>query len=202
VLEAAGLAVARGRLAASTNEAVRAAQETGYPVALKAISPAVTHRAAAGLLALNLDSADAVERADRALRERAAKLGVTLDGIWVQHMFAGDRELLITAFRDREFGVVVGCGIGGGMTEIIDDAVFARAPIEEDAAYDLLGYLRTLRRLPAYLSERQRRLAAGYLARFSGLAATAPWERFTLEVNPLKLAQDGLAAVDGLLLVE
>jgi acetyltransferase len=202
ILEAAGLAVARGRLAATTEEAIRAAKEVGFPVALKAISAAVTHRAAVGLVALGLDTEDAIARRERALRERAAELGIVLDGIWVQHMFAGDRELLITAFRDREFGVVAGCGVGGGMTEVIDDAVFARAPLDDAAAYDLLGYLRTLRRLPGFLPDGQRRLAAGYLARFSALAATAPWERFTLEVNPLKLGQGGLAAVDGLLLIE
>lgn len=202
ILEAAGLTVAPGRLAATTDEAVRAAKEVGFPVALKAISAAITHRAAAGLVALNLDTADAVARNDRALRERAAALGAALDGLWVQHMFTGDRELLVTALRDREFGVMVGCGMGGGMTEVIDDAVFARAPLDEDGAYDLLGYLRTLRRLPGFLPDTQRRLAAGYLARFSALAATAPWERFTLEVNPLKLGRDAVAAVDGLLVIE
>ena len=202
ILEAAGLAVARGRLAATTEEAVRAATEIGFPVALKGISPAVTHRAAMGLVALNMDTSDAVARNDRALRERAAVLGAALDGVWVQHMFGGDRELLVTAFRDREFGVVAGCGMGGGMTEVIDDAVFARAPLDDDGAYDLLGYLRTVRRLPGFLPDAQRRLAAGYLARFSALAATAPWERFTLEVNPLKLGRDAVAAVDGLLLIE
>ena len=49
---------------------------------------------------------------------------------------------------------------------------------------------------------RQRELAADFVARFSSLAASAPWQRFTLEVNPLKLGADAAAAVDGLLLLE
>ncbi|MCC6535773.1 MAG: acetate--CoA ligase family protein [Burkholderiales bacterium] len=202
ILEAAGLPVAPGRLAASTGEAVGAAEALGFPVAIKAISAAVTHRAEAGLVALNLGDAQAVAAADRALRSRAAELGVTLEGIWVQRMFAGDRELLVTAFRDREFGVMVGCGMGGGMTELIDDVALARAPIAPDGALDLLARLRTLRRLPALLSERQRTQAAAFVARFSALAASAPWQQFTLEVNPLKLGRDGVAAVDGLLIIE
>ncbi len=117
-------------------------------------------------------------------------------------MFAGERELLVTALRDTEFGVMVGCGIGGGMTEVIDDAVFARAPLDATGAMNLLLRLATLRRLPEYLSRRQRELAADFVARFSALAATAPWQRFTLEINPLKLGQDAVAAVDGLLLLE
>jgi hypothetical protein len=169
---------------------------------MKGISPAITHRAAAGLLALNVENADAVARTDRLLRERARAQGVALDGLWVQHMFSGGAELLVSAFRDREFGVLVGCGMGGNLTEIIDDAVFARAPLAAEGAYDLLARLRTLRRRPGLIAEGQRNLAAGFIARFSALAATAPWERFTLEVNPLKLGADDLAAVDGLLIIE
>ena len=201
LLVAAGLPVAPGR-SASYAEAARIAQDVGFPVAMKGLSPAVTHRAAAGLVALDVDSAAEAGAVARRFEERASALGVTLDGIWVQHMFEGDRELLVTAFRDREFGVIVGCGIGGGATELVDDVAFARAPIDTDGAFDLVGELRTLRRMPAYLTQRQRELAADFLARFSQLAASAPFERFTLEVNPLKLGADACAAVDGLLIVE
>jgi hypothetical protein len=67
---------------------------------------------------------------------------------------------------------------------------------------DLLKRLATLKRLPAFLSDRQLALSADFIARFSALAATAPWPRFTFEVNPLKLGNDAVAAVDGLLLIE
>ena len=149
-----------------------------------------------------MDTADAVARIDRSFRERAAGLGIALEGVWVQHMFPGARELLVTAFRDQEFGVMVGCGMGGEMTEIVGDVVFARAPIDAEGARDLLMQLRTLRRLPDLLSVHQQERAALFIARFSALAATAPWQRFTFEVNPLKLGEQGVAAVDGLLIIE
>ena len=202
ILEAAGLPVAKGRLATSTEAAIRAADEVGFPVVLKAISPDITHRATAGLVALNLETADAVARMEQRFRARAVELGVGLDGVWVQHMVAGGTELLVTAFRDREFGVMVGCGMGGGMTEIIDDVVFARAPIDADGAVDLIGQLRTLNRLPHLLSDVQRAQGADFLARFSALVASVPWPSFTFEVNPIKLSATGPIAVDGLLLTE
>jgi acyl-CoA synthetase (NDP forming) len=202
ILERAGLPVAKGRLARTTEEAVRAANEVGYPVAVKAISAAITHRAAAGLVKLNVEDAEAVAKADRALRERAVERGAVLDGIWVQRMISATLELLVTAFRDPQFGVMVGCGIGGGMTEIIDDVVFARAPIDDDGAFDLLGRLRTIERLPELLPDTDRRRAADFLARFSALVATAPWDTFTFEVNPVKLGTDEIAAVDALLLID
>ena len=103
----------RGRLARTTEEAVRAAAEVGYPGRAQGDLAAITHRAAAGLVKLGLEDDAGVEKADRAFRARAAELGVTLDGIWVQHMVAGNLELLVTAFRDPQFGVMVGCGMGG-----------------------------------------------------------------------------------------
>ena len=202
ILEAAGLPVAEGRLASTTAEAVTAAEEVGFPVAIKGISPAITHRAAAGLVALNVDTSEAVEKTDRAFLARAAERGVTLEGTWVQHMFSGHHELLVTALRDQEFGVMVGCGMGGGMTEVIDDVVFARAPITADGAFDLLSRLRTIRRLPELICAQQKHQAADFIARFSALVASAPWQRFTFEINPLKLGANDLAAVDGLLIIE
>ena len=169
---------------------------------MKAISPAIMHRAAAGLVALDVATREAAAETFRAFQDRAAQLDVAFDGVWVQHMFQGTLELLVTAFRDKEFGVIVGCGMGGGMTEIIDDVVFSRSPLDRDGAYDLLQRLRTLRRLPSLLTDAQAGLAAEFIAGFSALAATVPWPGFTLEVNPLKLGRDTVAAVDGLLIVE
>lgn len=202
ILEDAGLPVARGRIAASADEAVRVAREVGYPVAIKGISPAITHRAAAGLVALNIDSDEAVRATEQLFRERAAARGVTLDGVWVQHMFAGSQELLVTALRDAEFGVMIGVGIGGGMTEIVDDVVFARGPLDVDGAYDLIGTIRTLQRFPQWLADAQRQQAAAFVARFSALVASAPWRNFTFEINPLKIGAQSVAAVDGLLLID
>jgi acetate---CoA ligase (ADP-forming) len=196
------LPVAKGRIATSADDAVRAAQEVGFPVAAKGISPAITHRAAAGLVALNLADADDVRATFARFGERAGARGVSLDGVWVQHMFAGNAELLVTAFRDREFGVMVGVGIGGGMTEIVDDVTFTRAPIDAEGAFDLIGQLRTVRRLPEFIGETPRRRAAEFVARFSALVAAAPFDSFTFEVNPLKVGEREVAAVDALLIIE
>ncbi len=202
ILEAAGLAVARARHAKRIGDAAGIARDIGFPVAMKALSPAITHRAAVGLVALDVRTPEDAREVEARFHARAQAMGVTLDGVWVQHMFEGNRELLVTAIRDREFGVMVGVGIGGGATEIVDDVAFARAPIDRDGAHDLIGELRTLARTPSYLTPRQHDLAADFLARFSSLAASAPWPRFTLEINPLKLGTDAAAAVDGLLVID
>jgi len=202
ILAAAGLPVAAGRFVRSPEEAVRAAGSVGYPVALKGISSAVTHRAAAGLLALHLASDEAVRGACAALTGQATRRGVALDGVYVQHMMPGGLELLVSAFRDEQFGVMVACGAGGNLTEVLDDVTLERAPVDEELALHMLRHLRSMRHLQRLDGTVDPRAAAEFVARFSKLAATAPWRRFVLEVNPIKWNSDGVVAVDGLLLVE
>jgi acetyltransferase len=201
ILAAAGLKVAPGRLAATSAEAVAAA--AGWlPVALKGISAAVTHRAAAGLLALDLRSAEEVAAADRLLRDRAAAAGIALEGLYVQAMVKGGAEILVAAFRDPIFGPIVSVGAGGSMTEAIDDVALARAPLDAAGAAALLARLRMMAGAAKLSPGAEIAALAGFVARFSQLAAAVPWRRFVLEVNPVKWSRDGVTAVDGLLLIE
>jgi acetate---CoA ligase (ADP-forming) len=190
ILKAAGLPVAAGDLATDEASAVRVAESIGLPVVLKGISTQVTHRAKAGLVALDLRSAVEVRDAFRRLTTSAS-----LQGIYVQKMHKGGAELLVSAFRDPSFGTMVSCGSGGVLTELIDDVVTERAPVSEALATYMLERLRITRELPA---DR----AAAFIARFSALASTAPWEKFVLEINPVLWTREAAIAVDGLLIIE
>ncbi len=201
ILQAAGLSVAAGRVATSEEDAVRAAEAVGLPVALKGLSPAVTHRAAAGLLAVDLRAPEEVRAGYRKLVARARELKVALEGIYVQHLVPGGLELLVSAFRDPLFGTMLTCGAGGNLTELLDDVVVERAPVDETLARHLLGHLRIVREARPDPG-RDPVGAARFIAEFSRLAATAPWRRFVLEVNPIKWSREGAVAVDGLLIVE
>lgn len=202
ILAEAGLTVAAGQVAGSAEEAVRAAKDVGLPVALKGVSSTVTHRAAAGLLAVDLRTQQEVRAAYRRLMGRAAELHTKLDGIYVQHMVSGGMELLVSAFRDPFFGPMLTCGAGGNLTELIDDVVIERAPVDDDLAVHMLEQLRVVRRARQADQELDLRLPARFISSFSKLAATAPWSRFILEVNPIKCSRDSVVAVDGLLIIE
>lgn len=197
ILALAGLPVAKGQLARSEAEAMRSAREVGFPVVMKGISAQVTHRAAAGLLALGLNTEAEVEAAWRRLQAQADTLPAVLDGILVQHMMQEGVELLVSAFRDPAFGVMLSLGAGGTLTELLDDVVLVPAPIGSAATTRALRRLRIMRKAgalsPALLD---------FISRFSAIAATAPWRRFVLEVNPVKWTADHALAVDGLLIIE
>src|SRR5262249_8169198 len=145
------------------------------------ISAAVTHRAQAGLLAVDLRNGQEVRDAHHRLTTRAKELGVTLDGLYVQHMEGGRLELLVSALRDPIFGVILTCGAGGNFTEMIDDVVLERAPVDETLALDMLERLRIVNRSKQEKSALLK--AADFIARFSRIAAAAPWKRFVIEIN-------------------
>jgi hypothetical protein len=123
---------------------------------------------------------------------------VALDGLYVQRMQRGGLEVLVSAFRDPVFGPVVSVGAGGALTEALDDVALARAPLDAAGVAALLGRLRLMKRA----SGRPVAPLADFVARFSQLAASAPWRRFVFEVNPVAWSADGVVALDGLLVIE
>ena len=206
MLSALGLRTAVGRLITTESQLTEIAKDVGYPVAMKGISAAVTHRAKAGLIALDVrNHAEAVTAYGR-LADRGRQSGIRLEGVYVQHMESGRLELLVSAFRDPVFGVMIACGGGGNLTEVIDDVVLARAPLSQDTAVALLQSVRTVKRTLGSVDDSDFTAMAEFLTKFSDVAACAPWQRFVLEINPVKWdpdkAGDGVTAVDGLLLID
>jgi acetate---CoA ligase (ADP-forming) len=201
ILQAAGLDVATSALVTSASEAVRTAAAIGWPVVMKVISAEVTHRAKAGLVAIDLRSEGDVRAAFDRLAARIRVLSVQMEGVYVQKMLPRGHELLVTAFRDPVFGTMVTCGSGGVFTEIIDDVVTERAPVGIDLATHMLDRLRLRRHAADSQGTLPADAAARFIARFSELAVTAPWQRFIFEVNPVLWTRREAVAVDGLLLI-
>jgi len=200
LLEAAGIAVAPHERVQSRDEALAAANRIGYPVVLKVAATGVAHKAAAGLVRLDLRSRAEVARAYDALAAAPLPAGARGSGMLVQAMVIGGTELLLGARVDPQFGPVVTVGLGGILTEALRDVQLAPAPVTPERARALLDGLRAaaaLRDLAA-----RSRLDLGAVAqtvsRFSLLAARlAPWVT-SLEINPLMATARGCVAVDAL----
>ena len=112
-------------------------------------------------------------------------------------MMRDGAELLVSAFRDPDFGVMLSLGAGGTLSELLDDVVLLPAPTGPAAVVHALRRLRVMRRAGDRLDA-----LVDFAARFSALAAAAPWRRFVLEVNPVKWTADAARAIDGLLIIE
>ena len=146
ILAAYGLPVTREILVTTRAEVAPAAVAIGYPVALKASSPEIPHKTEQGLVRLALgDEAAALEAYDAI----AAGLDGRPGGVLVQEMVAGSRELALGLVRDPTFGPCVMFGLGGILTEVLDDAAFRRAPLDLEDARDMMEEVRGRRILEA-----------------------------------------------------
>ncbi|MBP1632050.1 MAG: acetyl-CoA synthetase [Acidobacteria bacterium] len=152
VLAAYGLPVTREVLVTTREQAAAAAAQIGYPVVLKASSPAIPHKTERGLVRLGLPDATAALAAYDAI---AAALQGLPGGVLVQEMVPGPRELALGLVRDPTFGPCVMFGLGGILTEALGDVTFRRAPLAPEDARDMMedirgrGLLQAVRGLPA-----------------------------------------------------
>ncbi|MGA0033257.1 MAG: acetate--CoA ligase family protein, partial [Burkholderiales bacterium] len=123
LLAQCGVATAKAALATSADEAVRAAETLGYPVALKIESSDILHKTEAKGVALNLADAPAVRSAHATLLANAKAYDpkARITGVLVQAMAQGDVELVIGLKRDPAFGPVVMVGLGGVLIEVFRD---------------------------------------------------------------------------------
>ncbi len=200
-LAAAGLPAPKGALAADPAEAAHHAAEIGFPVALKIVSPAASHKTEIGGVALGLADGEAVVRAARniAARLEQAAPGAPLDGFLVQQMVAG-LEILVGVREDPQFGPFIVAGLGGVAVEVLGDLAFRLLPIDEHEARAMLSSLRSAALLEAFRGRPARDVDALVRAMvgLSELFLAADRRYSDLEINPLMVLArgEGVRAVD------
>lgn len=164
----------------------------GYPVVLKAMG--LLHKSDAGGVVLGLRDEAAVVAAYRDLVARLSPPAVTVEAM--ADLSTGV-EVIVGVQEDARFGPVVMVGLGGVLTEVLDDVAFALAPVSEATAERLLRSLHAsalfdgVRGKPAVDLHALARLVAGV----ASVAASHP-EIAELEVNPVLVGPDGVVALD------
>jgi acetyltransferase len=201
VLAAYGIPQVRTRSVASADEAAQAAADIGYPVALKIISPQITHKSDVGGVALNLANAvelqQAVQAMARCLHERAPQAQLT--GYTVQEMVVRPKahEVIIGAAVDAVFGPVILFGQGGVAVEVVADRAVALPPLNQMLAAELVSRTRVARLLAGYRDRPPANLAALHLAlvKVSQLMVDVA-EIVEIDINPLLADDSGVIALD------
>lgn len=139
-----GIPVVEGAPVRSADEAVEVAGRLGYPVVMKGLSPEIQHKSDAGLVLLDIADDAGARSGFETLVRRAP---VTLEGVLVEQMIPGGREFVVGMSRDHQFGPVVMFGLGGVLTEALQDVVFGVAPLDEREASELLDEISSVRLL-------------------------------------------------------
>jgi succinyl-CoA synthetase beta subunit len=195
-----GIPVTREKLSHSVDEAVSAAADLGFPAVLKACSPELMHKSERGCIELNLRS----ERDVREAYERIIRsVDLELEGVLVQEMVLGQRELVIGLTRDPQFGPCVMLGMGGTMTEVFQDTVFRMAPFDTTEAKDMTEELRFKTILGAFRG--QKPVDMEILCRTLTAVGQIGIELETvseLDINPMIITPEGrLVAADALVVL-
>jgi acetyl coenzyme A synthetase (ADP forming)-like protein len=199
LLTAYGIPGVEGRVVKSADDAAAAAERLGFPVALKIVSPDITHKTEVGGVALGLRDARAVREAAAAMLARVAveRPQATIRGLLVEAMAPTGKELLLGGVRDPQWGPVLMVGLGGIYVEVMGDTAVCLAPVSPDEAATLLDELRIAPLLRGIRGERpvDRLALAGIISRFSQLMVDLP-ELREIEINPLLASPDGAIVVD------
>ena len=180
LLRAAGIPVVDGRTVDGEDDAVAALAELGGPVAVKLSSPEIRHKAAVGALALDVAAEPGVRAAWRSLNGSGAVL--------VERMAAPGVELIVSVRRDAVVPALV-IGLGGSLTEVLDDVVVVPLPAAPERVEAAMKQLRGA----ALLADADLPAAARLASRLTELPGLE-----LIECNPVLVHPDGAVVVDAI----
>ncbi len=199
ILHEYGIPVNNTFLAKNSKQAVKKAEQIGFPVAMKVVSDEITHKTDVGGVALNIVSKKDVELQFRKIITSAKKVrGAKIKGVSVQKMIeAGNIELIIGKKNDSVFGAVIIFGTGGIATEIFKDKSIGLPPLNQNLARRMIKATKVNKllcspriRLKADVSE-----ITEILTRFSQFVVDFP-EVEEVDINPIIVSKGKFYAVD------
>jgi acetyl coenzyme A synthetase (ADP forming)-like protein len=200
LLQTYGFPVPRGEMATTADEAVKIAQEIGYPVVLKVVSDDIIHKSEAKGVELNLGSAKEVRDAWELIHShvKLAMPNASITGLYVIRMITGSEEIIVGIKRDPSFGPVLMFGLGGVFVEIFKDVSFGVAPLSRDEAIGMIEQTKAFEILKGVRGRSPKDIDSivDALLRLSQLAEDFP-EIEELDINPLFVLDQGQGSVIG-----
>ena len=191
-----GVPITRESLVQNADDAVAAAGEIGYPVAMKADVMNLPHKTDAGLVMLGLKDGAAVREAFDMLKSNAAQAGAVgegLNGISVQEMVVDGVEVIVGVSYDSQLGATILFGSGGLMVEVYNDVALRLCPIDKSDALEMIADVKGARLLEGFRGRPAADIdaLADTLVRVSQMAAQLDGSLAELDINPLMVLPKG-----------
>ncbi len=208
LLSAAGVRFAPEAVCADASAAVAAAQDMGYPVVMKILSPDIPHKTEIGGVLLHVADAEAVATGFATLMARAADKApqARLEGVLVAKQMSGGVECIVGVHRDPVFGPVAAIGLGGIFVEVLRDVVLRRCPFGPAEAKAMIGQMRAAAVLQGVRGQAPADVdaLAELLAQVSQFAHQAGDRLQGIDLNPVLVLPQGQGAyaLDALLQVQ
>jgi acetyl coenzyme A synthetase (ADP forming)-like protein len=136
ILQCYGFPVLKSRLLREPGQIEAAAEEIGFPVAMKIASPDIAHKFDAGGVELKIKTADQARKAFDSIMANAKAFdpSAEIHGVLMEKMARGGVEVILGATRDPKFGPICMFGLGGTFVETLQDVTFRLAPMWEVSA--------------------------------------------------------------------
>ena len=197
--------VTKFELAKSETDAVRFANEIGYPIVMKILSPDVIHKSDVGGVEIGIKGDDDVRRGYRRIMENIKKNNprARIVGITVQEMAPSSTEVIVGAIKDPQFGPVVMFGLGGIFVEVLKDVAFRVVPFTEDDASDMISEIKAYPILKGYrnMPPADTKAIADILMSTSRLMTDHTMIK-EIDLNPILVYEKGAKAVDARIVIE
>lgn len=144
ILTAYGIAAAGYRYANNGKEAVKAANDIGYPVVMKVNTPKMLHKTEEGGVIVDLRTPEEVLKAGNDLERKVGKLkkGEKFTVV-LQQMVSGSIETVIGMTIDPQFGPLIMFGLGGIYVEIMKDVAFRINPLTDTEAKEMIRSIKS-----------------------------------------------------------
>jgi acetyltransferase len=200
VLQAYGIPVADYQVVHRKEDLKKGMEKMEGPVALKIISPEISHKSDVGGVVLNISHLSEAEVA----YEKIKKLGRgSPSGILLQKMILNGKEVILGTKRDPSFGPVVLFGLGGIYVEIFKESSLRVAPINRSEAEEMISESKAADLLKGVRGEQPLDIEAliENLLRLSQLMMDFP-EIEGIDINPVKVLEKGAVAVDARILLK
>ncbi len=193
VLEAYGIPAPSYGKAETTEEALGIADRIGYPVSMKIVSPDIVHKTDVGCVKLNVRREEVKETFFK-IMHRAEKYTSArrIEGILVQQMIEGGKEVIVGMKRDMHFGPLIMFGLGGIYVEVFKDVSFRIAPLSKEDAIEMIKSVKAYRILRGVRGEQMSDINSlvDVLLRFSQISMDFP-EILEADLNPIKVFGHG-----------
>lgn len=202
VLDAYGIRACKYGLATDEEQVARLGNEIGYPIVMKMSSKTTSHKTDVGGVRVNIQSEEQLRAEYQDLISKLTEKGLIegLEGVIIQEMVKGSREMVCGIATDPQYGPMLMFGLGGVFIEVLKDVTFRIAPLTDIDASEMIKSVKSYKLLegargtkPAQIDQIQETLL-----RLSQLVSDFKFID-ELDINPLLISEktgEGIA-VDG-----
>lgn len=140
VLQAYGIRACKYGLATNEEEVVKLGNEIGYPVVMKMTSKTTSHKTDVGGVRVNIQSEEQLRAEYQDLIDKLTEKGLIegLEGVIIQEMVKGNREMVCGIATDPQYGPMMMFGLGGVFIEVMKDVTFRMAPLTDVDAKEMI----------------------------------------------------------------